>query len=224
MLVAGLMACAPAASAGSSVPAAEILLSRNGGYCGGHCALHLYGGRDTPTNMTAMFALDSAASFKPDEFRPVWDWDYGRSGLVAGAVSRRLVRLLGVLDVEAEAGVGQRFGRMSEAEVWSALFFRWTWFPWNSYVKTTLAASTGLNYATGLPVDERMRDSEGRSSRLLHFFSPEITISLPSQPQWELVARLHHRSGGRILFGEVPLFNGVDGGAQFATLGLRYRF
>ncbi len=148
----------------------------------------------------------------------------GRSGIVAGAASRKLVRLLGVVDIEGEAGVGQRFGRMTETEAWTALFFRWTWFPWNSYLTTTIAASTGLNYATGVPAEERVRDGAGRSSKLLHFFSPEITFALPSQPQLEFVARLHHRSGGRILFGDIPLFNGVDGGAQFATLGVRYRF
>lgn len=54
--------------------------------------------------------------------------------------------------------------------------------------------------------------------------SPEITFALPQDPPWELVARLHHRSGMRILLGDVALFNGVDGGAHFMTLGVRWRF
>lgn len=201
-----------------------MLQGRDGAFCGGLCAVHLYGGRETSTNMTGMFALDSNVRFKPDEFLPIWDWEYGRSGIVVGAASRKIARLIGVIDIEGEVGLGQRFGPMNETETWAALFFRWTWFPWNSTLKTTIAASTGFNYATGVPIEERVRDGAGRNSKLLHFFSPEITLALPSQPQWELVARLHHRSGGRVVFGDVAMFNGVDGGAQFATLGLRYRF
>ena len=91
-------------------------------------------------------------------------------------------------------------------------------------MRTTIATSTGLNLATGAPAAERERDSDGRGSKLLHYFSPEITLGLPSQPRWDLVARVHHRSGGRILFGDIDLFNGVGGGVHFATLGIRYRF
>jgi hypothetical protein len=201
-----------------------MLEGRGGALCGGLCAVHFYGGRETPTNMTGMFALDSSARFKPDEFLPIWEWQYGRSGIAAVAASRKLARLASVIDIEGEVGLGQRFGRMNETEAWAALFFRWTWFPWNNYMTTTFAASTGINFATGVPVEERVRDGAGRSSKLLHFFSPEITFALPSQPQWQIVGRLHHRSGGRVVFGDVGMFNGVDGGAQFATLGVRYRF
>jgi hypothetical protein len=52
----------------------------------------------------------------------------------------------------------------------------------------------------------------------MHFFSPEITLALPDRPEVELLLRLHHRSG---VFG---LVSDAWGGAQYATIGLRWRF
>ena len=57
-----------------------------------------------------------------------------------------------------------------------------------------------------------------KSSSFLNFFSPELTLALPSHPDDELLLRFHHRSG---IFG---LINGVDTGAQFGTIGFRHRF
>jgi hypothetical protein len=205
-------------------PWIESRLPRGGAFCGGECAVHIYGGAATSTSMTSMFALDDVATFAPEEFVPPWDWDFTGTGLIAGALSRRLLTVASVIDIEGEAGIGQRFGNMRETEIWTALYLRWTWFPWNQVMRTTVAVSTGLNLATGTPATERERDSNGRGSKLLHFFSPEITFGLPSHPEWDLVARIHHRSGARILFGDIALFNGVGGGVHFATLGIRYRF
>jgi hypothetical protein len=176
------------------------------------------------TNMTAIFALDNVATFAPKKFKPIWDWDWEDVGILGVAASRRIATVAGVVDIETEIGIGQRFGQMQATELWSALYLRWTWFPWNDYLRTTLATSTGISYATDIEALERLQDGKRQGSRLLHYFSPEVTFALPSQPAWELVARLHHRSGGKILFGEIPLFNGVDGGVQYGTLGLRHRF
>lgn len=195
------------------------------GWCDGQCAVHGFAGRNTSTSMTSIFGLDDVATFAPDKFLPIWDWRWHDAGIIGGAASRRLVSFLGgAHDIEGEIGLGQRFGQMTETEAWAALFIRWTAFPWNAYLRTTIATSFGLNYATGVPELELMRDANRRGSRLLHYFSPEITLGLPDVPAWELVARLHHRSGGKVFFGDVAMFNGVDGGAHFMTLGVRYRF
>jgi hypothetical protein len=202
----------------------DTALQRGRRFCMGKCAVHVFGGAATATSMTAMFALDDTATFAPGKFVPPWEWEFTGSGLVAGAVSYRLLTIANVIDFEGEAGIGQRFGTMHETEIWAALYARWIWFPWNHLLRTSLATSTGLSLASGVPWAERERDSRRRGSKLLHYFSPEITLGLPSRPEWELVARIHHRSGARILFGDLDLFNGVGGGVQFATLGLRYRF
>jgi hypothetical protein len=44
---------------------------------------------------------------------------------------------------------------------------------------------------------------------LLHYFSPELTFADPDNKDFEIVTRLHHRSG---IFG---LFGGVAGGRPF---------
>jgi hypothetical protein len=180
------------------------------GPCAGDCSLALYGGPEIRTAMTRVFLLRSPV--------PMWDWKMGRSGIVAGAFSRRLATLWGGLDLEPEFGVAQRFDGMSATEFWAAMDFRWTVFPWNAYIKTTIALAEGVSLATRVDEEERLRNSNHRGSIVLNFFSPEVTFALPDAPAYELVFRFHHRSG---IWG---LINGVDAGSQFTTVGFRCRF
>jgi hypothetical protein len=46
----------------------------------------------------------------------------------------------------------------------------------------------------------------------------EAAFALPDVPQWELITRIHHRSG---TFG---LFNGVTGASNAWGVGMRYNF
>ena len=139
--------------------------------------------------------------------------------IVRGKLVRRLVTLFKVIDIEPELGIGKRFGNVRAVEIWGALYFRWTYFPWNDYVKTTIGVNTGLNYATEIEAEERQRSTPGhRGSNVLHNFSPEVTFALPEIPNYEIVFNYHHRSG---IYGAI---NGVYGGTQFATVGLRHRF
>jgi hypothetical protein len=139
--------------------------------------------------------------------------------LFAGAaVSRRLARFWTDFSIDAEVGVGRRFGsRYHGNEAWVAGYLRWDGFPWNRFVKTSIAFSTGLNVLDNLPAEETRRVDRHRST-LLHYFSPELTFALPEAPNHELVVRYHHRSG---VFGA---FNGVYGGSNVVSLGYRYRW
>lgn len=186
--------------------------------CGGDCSVVFYTGTFIENDMSTVFGLGGGGA------EPFWEWDWEKSHLLAVAFSRRIATISGVLDVEPEIGIARRFGRMDETEVWGAVFFRWTHFPWNTFVKTSVAASTGLNYATGISALERARDRNANGSRLLHFFSPEITLAHPDFPNTELVLRLHHRSGGGRVIGHIDMFNGVASGAHHASIGLRVRF
>ena len=149
-----------------------------------------------------------------------WAGNYGDNYLVAGDVSRRLVRFWQYFTIDAEAGVGYRFKEVNAPEGWLALYLRFDGFPWNRWVYTTFAASTGLSYVEKLSAVEH--DSGGRGnpagSKLLHYFSPEITFALPEHRNSELVIRWHHRSG---VFG---LFWGVWGASNVVTAGFRQRF
>lgn len=151
-------------------------------------------------------------AYKPWHIDPA---DHVFGGL---AVSRRLARFWTDFTVEAEVGVGHRAGSgFSSNEGWAAVYFRWDGFPWNAFVKTSVAVSTGLNVIDSLPSEETRR-SDRYHSQVLHYFSPELTFAAPSAPNHELLVRWHHRSG---VFG---LFDGVRGGSNIVSVGYRYRW
>ena len=68
---------------------------------------------------------------------------------------KRKVRLLPGRAFEPQIGIGKRFGDMQAVEFWGAVAFRWTAFPWNNYVKTTIAISEGVSLATQVDTVER---------------------------------------------------------------------
>ena len=185
--------------------------------CLGRCSATVFVGRRIDTAMSSMFGTQG-------HFTAPWNYKWGDSEFLGGAVSRRLVRFGDAFDIEAEAGVGQRFRSLHESEAWVALYGRWRAFPWNDRLRTTVAISTGLNYASAVPRYEEIRTQVKGGSHLMHYLSPEITFGLPDQPNWDLVFRLHHRSGGREYWGPVGIFNGTGGGVQYGEIGLRYRF
>ncbi|MFT3973005.1 MAG: hypothetical protein QM699_06040 [Amaricoccus sp.] len=180
--------------------------------CEGDCAVSLYGGSYVENSMAKILVT------RP-EFPSNWDY-VTDDHLIATAISRQAGWLWDRrLSLEPEAGIGQRFGRQKATEVWGALFLRYHGFPWDGVVRTTVALSTGLNYASDKTAIERDRNqNDGEGAHVLHFLAPEITFALPSHPDTELLFRLHHRSG---IFG---LINGAHGGAQYATVGIRVRF
>lgn len=211
VLTAALVASGTARAADWFAPYFDV----SQGWCTGHCAFSIFAGRRIDTAMTKTFGLEG--------FTAPTDYRWGDSGFVALALSRRFLSLGDYIDVEAEIGVGQRFGSLSEGEGWVALYGRWVWFPWNDTIRTTVAISTGLNLATDVPRYEFDRTG-GKRAYLLHYLSPEITFASPRSPQWEVFGRLHHRSGGNDLWGDTALFKGADGGVQHWTAGIRYRF
>jgi hypothetical protein len=107
--------------------------------------------------------------------------------------------------------------------VWLALYARWRYFPWNDYVRTAAAVSTGVNYASAVPQYEVYYSGNNQGERLLHYISPELTFGLPSTPDTDFVIRSHHRSGGGQYFGDNfpvygSLFHGVKGGRPISHL------
>ena len=52
---------------------------------------------------------------------------------------------------------------------------------------------------------------------LLVYLGPEINVSLVDHPQWEVFARLQHRSGGYGWIGHID-------GSNADVLGIRYKF
>lgn len=179
------------------------------GPCAGDCATTIYAGWYVDNSLGQVLVTSPETPFS---------WDYQGDYIVATAASRRIATLWGNIDVEPELGIGQRFGDQDETEVWGAVFFRYHGFPWDRYLVNTIAVSTGLNYASGVSEKEHERARDHEGDRLMHFFAPEITFASPRAPQYELIFRMHHRSG---VFG---LVSDAWGGAQYGAIGLRVRF
>jgi hypothetical protein len=181
------------------------------GPCDGNCALAIYAGSYVENSMNDVLISAPELPFT---------WDYNGADRFAGiALSRRVATLWSRVDIEPEIGFGRRFGRQEGVyEVWAALYGRYRGFPWDRYVETSIALSTGLNWASEITDTEIERAQDDEGAQLHHFFSPEITFALPQHPDVELLFRFHHRSG------VVGLVNDAGGGSQYGTVGLRWRF
>ncbi len=90
---------------------------------------------------------------------------------------------------------------------------------WQNYLYTTMGFGAGLSYTFGVPYVEDGITGDS-STRLLTFLTLEFTISLPKYPQFQIVARMHHRSGCFGLF--YPLSESP--GSNNIGIGIRYYF
>jgi len=132
---------------------------------------------------------------------------------LAGAV--RVAEPLDGLELWAEAQLvrhvdGQRHWEVN-APVATA---RWTAFPWDEHADTSAAFGLGLSVTSETPGLERR--NEGSSQPLMAYWMVELAVGPPRQ-DWEIIARLHHRSTAYGTFGD-------DGGANALVLGVRRQF
>jgi len=153
-----------------------------------------------------------------------WTSSFDDTQLLSGTVSRRVYEfsqdsLLGPYwFVDWEVGAGQRFGNSKASEIWTALYLRYDGFFWRNTIYMTAGVSTGVNYATNISDHEVKKSGNGTGTHLLHYFAPEITFADPDNKDLEFVTRLHHRSG------VFRLFDGVNGGSTFLSIGFRQHF
>jgi hypothetical protein len=116
--------------------------------------------------------------------------------------------------LEVEGQTVRHFGDEHHWEFNGVLVGRWRGFPWRETVPTSVAFGMGPSYATEVPAEEVA--SDGDSARLLLYWVAELEVGLPDRP-WSAIARLHHRSNAYGVFAD-------DGGSNWLTLGLRWRF
>jgi hypothetical protein len=137
--------------------------------------------------------------------------------LVALALAKK-VASYEKIDLEVEGQAVKHFYGQHHWEFNGLGAIRWLPFPWDKHIDTSFAAGAGLSYATETPKFEEERRGEGQTQQVLSYLMLELTFSLPKNPNWSLVTRVHHRSGA---FG---LFNGVTGGSNAWGLGIKYTF
>jgi len=119
---------------------------------------------------------------------------------------------------EWEGQVAKHWGLQTHWEFNALVVLRWMRFPGSEHVRTSVALGDGLSYATEIPPLELASHTNEGATQLLNYMLVEVAAGVPSIPAWDLVFRIHHRSG---VFG---LFDGVDGGSNVIAFGLKYRF
>jgi len=132
------------------------------------------------------------------------------------ALSKRIKKYSDNLDFEIEGQIAKHSGGQDNMEFNGLLIARWKKFPWDGFVDTSAAFGAGLSYATDTPVFEEINYEN--TNQLLVYLLLELTFALPSTPQWNLIGRIHHRSGAG------GTFNDVNGASNSVALGLKYLF
>lgn len=168
---------------------------------GGDWAVTAYGAVQTHSDLWEMF------------HNPDFENNYH---FLAVALSRRIHSLSRHLDLEVEGQAVKHFGDQNHWEFNALLALRWNTFPWDSYLDTSFAFGNGVSYATRTPRIEEVQHE--KTHAFLDYMLFELALSLPQEPRWSLVWRIHHRSGA---FG---LFNGVHGASNALGMGLKYHF
>lgn len=145
--------------------------------------------------------------------------DFEGSAIIVAALAKEMARVWkNRLGIELETQYVQHFRGQTHIEINPiVLILRWRAFPWNKTLPTTLAIGDGLSIATRVPTLEYSRRGPD-TARILNYLMAELTLSLPSLPQWALVGRYHHRSGA---FGT---FYGVHDASTAFCAGIKYWF
>ena len=145
--------------------------------------------------------------------------DYEKNYPVAVAYDRDLMKLGYGFHMGGEVGLLNRFGISSSAEAWSGVVIRHEGITSRERITISLSLTVGVSLISKAIGAEYDREVSRRGNAIFLFYlGPEIALSLPGLRPWEIVYRLHHRSGANGTLG------GMSEGHNANTIGLRYRF
>ncbi len=146
-----------------------------------------------------------------------FETEFENSYVWAAGISRNIYDITDFLVIEAELGTARHTGLQDHCEFNAALNLRLHRFPWDDYIKTSLAYGLGPSYATSRPPIENTTDRG--PAHILVFMPVEVAFGPPgkSNSPLEFIIRVHHRSGA---YGIVSTAKG----SNFVTAGFRYRF
>jgi hypothetical protein len=143
--------------------------------------------------------------------------DFIDAYVLVGALSWTFARYYeNALSFELEGQVGKWFEDSDHWEFNIPVAIRWSKFPWNRHVATSLAYGLGPSFASEKPQAEI--DEHDTTKKFLVYWYAELALG-PPQSNWAGVLRIHHRSGA---FGLVA--DRGEGGSNTLCLGLKYRF
>lgn len=95
----------------------------------------------------------------------------------------------------------------------AAIGIRWTDFPWNKILYTTIATSGGLGYFEKIPAIDILKHPDDDRSHVKFWWPFQITFALPHYKNHQIVFYDDHWSGGHIF----------DAGG-FDSFGIGYRY
>lgn len=137
--------------------------------------------------------------------------------VMVGALSWTFARYLeDSLSFELEGQVGKWGGDQHNMEFNLPVVVRWSKFPWNPSVATSLAYGLGPSYATQKP--EAEIEKHDSTKKFLAYWFGEIALG-PPHTKWAGVFRIHHRSGA---FGLIA--DPGESGSNTLAIGLKYQF
>jgi hypothetical protein len=136
---------------------------------------------------------------------------------VVGTLSWTFARYLdNALSFELEGQVGKWWGDQDNMEFNLPLAIRWSKFPWNHNVATSVAYGLGPSYATEKPDAKSYKDET--SDQFMAYWFVEIALG-PPKSKWAGVFRIHHRSDAFGLAADSSMHSD-----NTLAIGLKYRF
>lgn len=124
--------------------------------------------------------------------------------------------IVGIVQLAAVGTVREGSKESTIFEFDPYIAFRWANLPWNRILTTSFGFGEGVSYASATPSLERK--SSTHTKRFLNFLMFEATFALPKEPKWQVVTRIHHRSGA------YGLYHAGNTGSNDICLGVRYLF
>lgn len=130
---------------------------------------------------------------------------------------RRIVEpLVGVVQIAGNVTVRNGSNEPKIYEFDPYIMFRWDNLPWNNFINTSFGLGEGVSFDTSIPAIEKGENNN--TKRFLNYLVFEATFADPNYPRWQLVTRIHHRSGA------YGLYHAGNTGSNDIGLGIRYLF
>jgi hypothetical protein len=128
---------------------------------------------------------------------------YEATGIAGAAYRAEFYSLTPNIALGAEFGSGLRFGGGTSGEFWAAGTMTYRSFKMGD-VELIPSGAFGLSAITNPTGVEKARAIEhGGNETLLFYLGLELAFKTPAIRDWELVYRVHHRSGGYGTLGSV---------------------
>lgn len=102
------------------------------------------------------------------------------------------------------------------AEITPYFTLNWYHFPWSHCLPTIFSIGEGISYVSKVPYAEEQNSDQPK--KLLNFLLCELGFAIPCHPQWEFIARIHHRSGA------YGLYYANNSGSTAIGFAIRYYF